>query len=126
DQDCDGIDIPCERWVFGAYEGVPTVFDPVVYYGGGSFACEDACRFHGLGAIGSRYVCNHYDGGFSEGCGPENHGEWTEDHCSEQILDGVYVPGPTPYCGGEGILRDFVDGSGSEPWTWHAVECQCG
>ena len=115
-----------EGWYFGDYEGIPTIPDPGVYYGSSnSFACADVCAFYGLSAVGARWVCNHYDGGSSEGCGPDNHFEWTDAHCSEQIIDGVYVPGGNPACGGEGQLRNYVDGIGSEGYTWHALECQC-
>ncbi|MFT4627376.1 MAG: hypothetical protein ACI8PZ_006060 [Myxococcota bacterium] len=115
-----------DEWVFGAYDGPGTVFDPDVYWGPGSFSCAETCGFVGRSAIGARWVCNHYDGGEGEGCSPANHGEWTDELCSEQLLDGAYVPGPNPACGGEGVLRDFVDGTTSEGITWHALECQCG
>ena len=116
-----------DGWYFGAYEGIPTVPDPSVYYGGASaFACADVCAYWGGAAVGARWVCNHYDGGESEGCGPHNHFEWTDIQCTEQVIDGVYVPGPSPACGGEGQLRGYIDGVGSEGYTWHAIECQCG
>ncbi|MFT4621728.1 MAG: hypothetical protein ACI8PZ_000380 [Myxococcota bacterium] len=116
-----------DGWYFGGYEGIPTIPDPSVYYGGASaFACADVCAYWGGAAVGARWVCNHYDGGESEGCGPLNHFEWTDIQCTEQVIDGVYVPGPSPACGGEGQLRGYIDGVGSEGYTWHAIECQCG
>ena len=126
DQDCDGVDMPCVLWVFGAYEGVPTVFDPSVAYGDGRFSCAETCAPYGLDGIGARWVCNHHDGEVGEGCGPDNHGEWSETFCTEQILDGVYVPGRSPTCSGERYLRNFVEGEAEEPLAWHAIECQCG
>ncbi len=122
DDDTDACVI--DEWVFGDYEGGGTTFEWATQYNG-SFSCSDTCALYGAEATGARWVCNHWDGGSSEGCGPDNHGEWTDDHCSEQILDGVYEAGSNPACGSESMLRDFVDGTGSEGWTWHALECQC-
>jgi len=126
DGDCDdGTGGIGPEWFFGPYEGVGTVFDPSVQWNG-TFRCEDECTAIGRGAWGARWVCNHWDGTTSEGCGPDNHGEWTSEWCTEQIIDNVYIPGDNPACGGETQLRGFLLGStGSESYTWHALECQC-
>jgi len=126
DGDCDdgGGDAGPE-WFFGPYEGVGTVFDPTVQWNG-TLRCEDECSAIGRGPVGARWVCNHWDGTTSEGCGPDNHGEWTPEWCTEQVIDGIYIPGDNPACGGETQLRSFLLGStGSESYTWHALECQC-
>ena len=113
-----------EEWIFGDYDGGPTVFDPTVHYDG-DISCAETCGDFGLSPIGARWVCNHWDGGAGEGCSPANHGEWSDEWCTEQILDGLYVPGGNPACGNEDRLRDFLDGVGTDPYTWHAIECQC-
>jgi len=123
DDDTDACIV--DEWVFGDYESTgSTTFVWTTQYNG-SFSCSDTCDFYGAEATGARWVCNHWDGGTGEGCSPDNHGEWTDDHCSEQIVDGVYLEGSNPACGSESQIRGYVDGTGSEGYTWHAVECQC-
>jgi hypothetical protein len=114
-----------EGWIFGAYEGPGTAFDPAVQFDG-DVSCSETCAFEGRAATGARWVCNRWDGGEGEGCNPVIDGLWSPDHCTEQIMDGFYVAGDRPYCGGEPKLRDFVDGVGNESWLWHAISCQCG
>ena len=124
--DCDdGSGDTVTEWFFGPYEGVGTVFDPTVQWNG-TFRCEDECSAIGRGPVGARWVCNHWDGTTSEGCGPDNHGAWSPEWCTEQVIDGVYIPGDNPACGGETQLLSFLFGStGNESYTWHALECQC-
>jgi hypothetical protein len=124
--------VPVEpvEWVFAAYFGAPTVFDPTVYYGDGDFSCIDTCAHHGLVPTGARWVCNHYDGGEGEGCGPHNHGEYSDEgFCADYIEDGVYYPlmdGCQDHGDGpEATLRKFMEGVSSESRSWHAIECQC-
>ena len=100
------------------------MFDGSTFWNGW-VSCAEACGDDGLFATGVRWVCN---GGSAtvEGCSPGVDGMWSPTWCTEQILVGEYVPGDNPACGGEGILDDFVWGSGSEYFSYHAIECQCG
>lgn len=126
DGDCDdGGDVTDGDWFFGPYEGAGTAFDPSVQWNG-TLACEEQCASVGRSTAGARWVCNHWDDTTSEGCGPYNHGEWSPEWCTEQIIDDVYIAGDNPACGGETQLRGFLtDAGGSESYTWHAISCRC-
>ncbi len=106
DNDNDGVidfsggDLSCEdilddsedshdfEWVFGNYLGTPTIFDPNVHYTG-SVNCGVTCADSGRTAVGARFVCNHWDGGSSEGCDSSNHGEYGTANCGWMMRDGV-------------------------------------
>ena len=122
----DPLDGCLDTWVFGLYDVLPWPFDPSIAYNGYRIGCPDTCALEGGEAIGVRIVCNNTAGGSREGCDDTNHGEWTHTFCTEAIIDGVYVPGPSPTCGGEGRVREFLEGPVLESMSYHAIECQCG
>ncbi|MFT4626482.1 MAG: hypothetical protein ACI8PZ_005159 [Myxococcota bacterium] len=117
-----------DYWLFGNYEGTPTFFDGAVGYDG-EVNCPDTCAFEGLEAVGARFVCNHWDGGASEGCDPSNDGEYGTANCGWMVRDGVELTenGNSEDCayGSPGGIMDCVTGTCTEPVTWHAIECQC-
>jgi hypothetical protein len=130
---CDSVDLCPDDpeddcgigdWVFGSYDGPGTEFDGSVSWNG-SVSCADACSTSGLFAVGARWVCNA-GSATAEGCRPEIDGMWSDTWCTEQILSGAYVPGDNPACGGESMIDDFVLSTGSESFSYHAIECQCG
>ena len=130
---CDSVDLCPDDpeddcgigdWVFGSYEGPGTEFDGSESWNG-SVSCADACSTSGLFSVGARWVCNA-GSSTDEGCRPEIDGMWSDTWCTEQILSGVYVPGDNPACGGETMIDDFVLSTGSESFSYHAIECQCG
>ncbi|MFT4622727.1 MAG: hypothetical protein ACI8PZ_001383 [Myxococcota bacterium] len=132
DQDCDGADVSCvdydDYWLFANYEGTPTFFDGATQYNGDS-NCVETCAWEGLRAVGARFICNHWDGGASEGCDPSNDGEYGTANCGWMVRDGVELTenGNSEDCayGSPGGIMDCVTGTCTEPVTWHAVSCQC-
>jgi len=132
DQDCDGMDYvepdytgSEPGWFHANYFGEYTSFVGSIYYGDGSISCPETCSHYGKVARGARFVCNHYDGGSSEGCYPENDGMYGDANCGLMVRDMVTLTenGNTEDCAG-GIMG-CVTGSCSEGVTWHSVECQC-
>ncbi|MFT4627823.1 MAG: hypothetical protein ACI8PZ_006513 [Myxococcota bacterium] len=119
-----GVVPPEGLWVLGNYEGLIGEFDGSVQYNG-AVSCPDTCAAYGFAAVGARFICNHWDGGSSEGCDPSNDGEYGTANCGWMMRDGVELTenDNSEDCAGD--IATCVGSSCSEGVTWHAIQCQC-
>ncbi|MCK6573086.1 putative metal-binding motif-containing protein [Myxococcota bacterium] len=135
DDDCDGqtdedepargFSCPREQWVFGHYDGVPTVFNRGTQYNG-TVSCGLTCASRGLRAVGVRFICNLGGSGPTEGCDAQNDGQYGRANCDVWYDFGVRrtLQASPEDCAG-GNLVNCIGGSCSEGVTYHAIECQC-
>ncbi len=136
DNDCDGqvdedepdrgFSCPRDQWVFGNYNGAPTVFNHATHYDG-TVNCAQTCAVLGLRGVGARFVCNLAGSGPTEGCDAAIDGQYGRANCGLMYDNGARVTpnGNSEDCAGGGLVN-CINGSCSEGVTYHAIECQCG
>ncbi len=138
DDDCDGdadepdpeadppFECPVEQWVFANYDGGPTPWDASRQWNG-TINCATTCGHVGLQPTGARFVCNIRGVQNTEGCRPDNDGEYGDVNCDVWIDHGVRknLNGRNETCASPS-MEACAAGECREGVTWHALQCQCG